>query len=53
MSSVKIGEILVKQGLLTPEQFQAAADEQRKSSTRFTNAVISLGFLRMRKFLEL
>ncbi len=46
MSSVKIGEILVKQGLLTPEQFQAAADEQRKSSTRFTNAVIGLGFLK-------
>lgn len=46
MSSIKIGEILVKQGLLTPEQYQAAVDEQRKSGGRFTNAVISLNMLK-------
>lgn len=52
MSSIKVGEILVKQGLITPEQFQAAADEQKKSSTRFTNALISLGFLKENQILR-
>ncbi|MEN0058959.1 MAG: type IV-A pilus assembly ATPase PilB [Bdellovibrio sp.] len=52
MSSLKIGEILVKQGLLKPDQFSLAVEEQKKSGLKFTNAVIQLGFLKENQILR-
>lgn len=46
MSTVKIGEILVKMGLLKPEQFAAAVEEQKRSGQKLTGAIISLGFMK-------
>lgn len=46
MSSLKIGEILVKQGLLKPDQMSLAIEEQKKSGLKLTNAIIQLGFLK-------
>lgn len=46
MSSLKIGEILVKQGLLKPDQLAHAMEEQKKTGQKLTNAIIQLGFLK-------
>lgn len=52
MSSLKIGEILVKQGLLKPDQLSAAVEEQRKSGQRLTNTIIQMGFLKENQILR-
>lgn len=52
MSSLKIGEILVKQGLLKPDQLSAAVEEQKKSGTKITTAVVQLGFLKENQILR-
>lgn len=44
--SIKVGEILVKQGLLKPEQLSQALDEQRKTGSRLTAEIVRLGFLK-------
>lgn len=41
----KIGEILVRQSLLTQEQLTKALDEQRRSGRRFSDTVLALNFL--------
>lgn len=46
MSSLKIGEILVKQGLLKPDQLAHAMEEQKKTGQKLTNAIIQLGLLK-------
>lgn len=45
-SSLKIGELLVKQGLLKPDQLSAALEEQKKSGHKLTTAIIQLNFLK-------
>lgn len=50
--SIKIGEILVKQGLLKPEQLAQVLDENRKTGNRFTFDVIRLGFLKDNQILR-
>lgn len=52
MSSLKIGEILVKQGLLKPDQLSAAVEEQKKSGIKITSAVVQLGFLKENQILR-
>ncbi|QDK37352.1 type IV-A pilus assembly ATPase PilB [Bdellovibrio sp. NC01] len=52
MSSLKIGEILVKQGLLKPDQFALAVEEQKKSGQKLTNAIVQLGFLKENQILR-
>lgn len=52
MSSLKIGEILVKQGLLKPDQLQLAVEEQKKSGQKITAAIIQLGFLKENQILR-
>lgn len=52
MSSLKIGEILVKQGLLKPDQFAAAVEEQKKSGQKLTTSIIQLGFLKENQILR-
>lgn len=50
--SVKVGEILVKQGLLKPEQLAQALDEQKKAGSKFTQVLVSLGFLKDNQILR-
>ncbi|MBC7372167.1 MAG: Flp pilus assembly complex ATPase component TadA, partial [Bdellovibrionaceae bacterium] len=53
MSSIKIGEVLVKQGLLRPDQLNQALEEQKKSGgVRLTQIIISLGFLKDNQILR-
>ncbi|WII72010.1 type IV-A pilus assembly ATPase PilB [Bdellovibrio sp. 22V] len=52
MSSLKIGEILVKQGLLKPDQLAVAVEEQKKSGQKLTGAIIQLGFLKENQILR-
>ncbi|MBO9666376.1 MAG: type IV-A pilus assembly ATPase PilB [Bdellovibrio sp.] len=52
MSSLKIGEILVKQGLLKPDQLSAAVEEQKKSGQKLTATIIQLGFLKENQILR-
>lgn len=52
MSSLKIGEILVKQGLLKPDQFSLAVEEQKKTGQKLTGAIIQLGFLKENQILR-
>lgn len=52
MSSLKVGEILVKQGLLKADQFAMAVEEQKKSGQKLTSAIIQLGFLKENQILR-
>ncbi|KHD87812.1 MAG: type II secretion system protein E [Bdellovibrio sp. ArHS] len=52
MSSLKIGEILVKQGLLRADQLSLAIEEQKKSGHKLTAAIIQLGFLKENQILR-
>jgi type IV pilus assembly protein PilB len=46
MSSVKVGEILVKLGLLKSDQFASAVEEQKKSSQKLTQVILQFGYLK-------
>lgn len=51
--SLKVGELLVKQGLLRPEQLNAAVDEQKKNKAlKITTCIINLGFLKENQILK-
>ncbi|WP_374035448.1 type IV-A pilus assembly ATPase PilB [Bdellovibrio bacteriovorus] len=52
MSSLKIGEILVKQGLLKPDQLAMAIEEQKKTGQKLTNSIIQLGYLKDNQILR-
>ena len=53
MSVLKIGEILVKQGLLRPDQLNQALEEQKKSGgARLSQIIIALGFLKDNQILR-
>ncbi|WP_374032594.1 type IV-A pilus assembly ATPase PilB [Bdellovibrio bacteriovorus] len=52
MSSLKIGEILVKQGLLKPDQLALAIEEQKKTGQKLTNSIIQLGYLKDNQILR-
>ncbi|KYG64949.1 type II secretion system protein GspE [Bdellovibrio bacteriovorus] len=52
MSSVKIGEILVKQGLLKPDQLSSVVEEQKKSGLKITAVIIQMGLLKENQILR-
>ncbi|QLY26816.1 type IV-A pilus assembly ATPase PilB [Bdellovibrio sp. KM01] len=52
MSSIKIGEILVKQGLLKSDQLAHAVEEQKKSGARLTGVITQLGYLKENQILR-
>lgn len=52
MSSLKIGEMLVKQGLLKPDQLSIAVEEQKKSGAKLTGTIIQLGYLKENQILR-
>lgn len=46
MANIKLGEILVKQGLVRPEQMAKALEEQKKNGQRLSQVLVSLGFIK-------
>ncbi len=44
-SSERVGDLLIKEGLVTREQVQKALDEQRQSGTRVGYNLVKLGFI--------
>ncbi|UYL08517.1 type IV-A pilus assembly ATPase PilB [Bdellovibrio sp. SKB1291214] len=53
MSSIRIGELLVKQGLLKPDQLAHAVEEQKKTgSARLTGVITQLGYLKENQILR-
>lgn len=52
MSVIKLGEILVKQGLLKSDQLATALDEQKRSGLRLTACIVNLGYLKESQILR-
>lgn len=52
MSSLKLGDILIKQGLLKPDQVAVAMEEQKKTGNRLTAAILSLGLMKENQILR-
>lgn len=52
MASLKIGEILVKQGLVTPDQAAKVIDEHRKTGVRLTQILIGQGLVKEQQVLK-
>ena len=51
--SMKVGEVLVKQGLLRPDQLNAALEEQKKNKgMKLTQAIVNMGFLKENQVLR-
>lgn len=48
----KIGEILVKQSLITADQLGKALEDQRRTGNRLTDNLISLGFIKEQQVLK-
>ncbi|MBX2993549.1 MAG: type IV-A pilus assembly ATPase PilB [Bdellovibrionaceae bacterium] len=48
----KIGEILVKQGLVRPEQLARALEESRKNNSKLTATLVQLGFVKDQQVLK-
>ncbi len=49
--SIKLGELLVKQGAIKPEQFSAAVEENRKNGTRIMQALVNQGAIKDKQVL--
>lgn len=52
MSVIKLGEILIKQGLLKTDQLSAAIEDQKRSGLRLTASIVNLGFLKENQILK-
>jgi type IV pilus assembly protein PilB len=52
MSSLKLGEILVRQGVVKPDQLQAAVEEQKRNGGKLTAAILQLGFVKENQILR-
>ncbi|MES3037419.1 MAG: type II secretion system protein GspE, partial [Bdellovibrionota bacterium] len=50
--SLKVGEILVQQGIIRSDQLQKALDEQKKSGLKLTSIFIQLGFVKENQILR-
>jgi type IV pilus assembly protein PilB len=50
--SLKLGEILVKQGLLRPDQLALAFEEQKKSGSKLTTTIVTMGLLKENQILR-
>ena len=44
-SSERIGDLLVREGLITPEQLSKALQEQKQNGTRVGYNLVKLGFV--------
>ena len=49
---VRIGDILLEKGLLTPEQLETALNEQKRTRKKLGKAIIDLGFISEVKLLR-
>ena len=46
MSSIRLGELLLGRGLLTPDQLETALTQQRRTGERLGRVLLTLGFVR-------
>lgn len=53
MSSLKIGEVLVRQGILRPDQLTQALAEAQRTGLRLGQVIVNLGFLKDPQFLKI
>ena len=49
---VRIGDLLVSQGLIKEDQLMTALDEQKRSGKKIGKALIDLGFVTEQQMLE-
>lgn len=52
MAGIKLGELLVKQGLVRPDQMARALEEQKKSGGKFGAILVQLGMLKDAQLLK-
>ena len=52
MANLKLGEILVKQGIIKPEQLSRAIEEQKKSGQKLAQSLVQLGFAKDQQILK-
>jgi type IV pilus assembly protein PilB len=52
MASIKLGEILVKQGVVRPEQMTRALEEQKKSGGKLGQILVQLGIIKDAQLLK-
>ncbi len=52
MAAIKLGEILVQQGVVRAEQMARALDEQRKSGAKLGAVLVQMGFLKDAQLLK-
>lgn len=52
MSAVRIGEILVRQGILRPDQLTQALEEAQRTGLRLGQAIVNLGYLKETQLLK-
>ena len=45
VENFRLGEMLVSEGLLTPEQLKEALESQKKSGKRLGDTLVFLGFI--------
>lgn len=50
--NIRIGEILIQEGIITPEQLDAGLNEQKKGGTLICTALVKLGFANEEKVLS-
>ena len=50
---LKIGEMLIEKGLITPEQLEIGMEEQRKSGELLGRILVKKGFLKEEEFLKI
>ncbi len=49
---IRIGDLLVQNGIITEEQLETALAAQKKTGSKLGNTLVELGYLSSRKFLE-
>ncbi len=52
MASIKLGELLVKQGVVRPEQMTRALEEQKKSGSKLGSVLVQLGMVKENMLLK-
>lgn len=52
MTPIKLGEVLIKQGLIRPEQWTKVLEEQKRSGTRLTQVLIQQGLMKEPQILK-
>ena len=52
MAGIKLGEILVKQGLIRPDQMAKAMEEQKKTGGKLISSILNLNIIKENQILK-